>query len=79
LRSYRAGEHIGELGIPNFRVATVTTTPERVIQVIEAQREMTSGRGSNMSVFTDEASLAESNPLDVPWTTGKATRVRLID
>ena len=75
----RVGEHVRELGIPNFRVATVTTSPERVEQMIEAQKEITNGRGSNMFLFTDEASLAASNPLDVLWTTGKGGRTRLTD
>ena len=75
----RAGEHVRELGIPNFRVATVTTTPERVEQMIDAQKELTNGRGSNLFLFTDEASLAQSNPIDVQWTTGKGTRIRIAD
>ena len=75
----RVGEHVRELGIPNFRMATVTTTPQRVGQMIEAQREITNGRGSNFFLFTDEASLAASNPLDVLWTTGKGRRVRITD
>ena len=33
----RVGEHVQELGMPNFRVLTVTTTPARVEQMIEAQ------------------------------------------
>ena len=75
----RAGEHVRELGIPNFRVATVTTTPERVEQMIDAQKEITNGRGSNLFLFADEASLAQSNPIDVLWTTGKGTRIRITD
>jgi Replication-relaxation len=75
----RAGEHIREFGIPNFRVATVTTTPERVDQMIEAQKEINSGRGSNVFLFIDEVSLAESNPLDAVWLTGKGERIRLTD
>jgi hypothetical protein len=75
----RAAEHIRELGIPNFRMTTVTTTPERVAQMIEAQREIANGRGSNLFLFADEVSLAESNPLDVLWTTGKGERIRLTD
>jgi hypothetical protein len=74
----RVGEHVRELGIPNFRVATVTTTPERVEQMIEAQKELTNGRGSNMFLFVDETTLAASNPLDVWWMTGKGERGRLI-
>jgi hypothetical protein len=73
----RVGEYIQELGISNFRVATVTTSPKRVNQMIEAQKEMTNGRGSNMFLFIDDASLLASNPLDALWTTGKGDRVRL--
>jgi hypothetical protein len=75
----RVGEHVRGLGIPNFRMTTVTTTPERVEQMIEAQLEITNGRGSNLFLFIDEVSLAESNPLDVLWTTGKGNKIRLTD
>jgi hypothetical protein len=75
----RVGEHFRELGIPNFRVTTVTTTPERVEQMIDAQKEITSGRGSNLFLFVDEASLAASNPLDALWKTGRGERLRLAD
>jgi hypothetical protein len=75
----RVGEHVRELGITNFRMATVTTTPQRVEQMIEAQLEITNGRGSNMFLFIDDAALAASNPLDAVWTTGKREQIRLID
>ena len=47
--------------------------------MIEAQKEITNGRGSNMFLFTDQTNLAASNPLDVRWTTGKGERVHLTD
>lgn len=75
----RVGEHAQELGIPNFRVVTVTTTTERVQQMIEAQKEMTGGRGSNMFLFIDDATLLESDLLDAVWTTGKSARVKLAE
>jgi Replication-relaxation len=75
--AFKAGEHRRELGIDNFRVATVTTRPERVAQMIDAQKEMTNGRGSNMFLFIDEASLLKSNPLDALWVTGKGKSVRI--
>jgi hypothetical protein len=75
----RGEEHVRELGIPNFRVLTVTTTPERVGQMIEAQKEMTDGRGSNMFLFIDDANLLKGTPLDAYWTTGKGKLVRLTD
>jgi hypothetical protein len=74
----KAGEHLREIGIPNFRVVTATTTAQRVEQMIEAQKEITNGRGSNMFLFIDDRSLAQSNPLDAMWLTGKGERTRLI-
>ena len=75
----RAGEHIREFGIPNFRVATVTTTAQRVQQMIDAQKDFTGGRGSNMFLFIDDAELAKNNPLGAHWLTGKSERLRLTD
>ena len=57
----------------------MTTTLERVKQMIEAQREITNGRGSNIFLFADEASLAVSNPLEALWLTGEGERIRLTD
>jgi len=79
LEANRVGEHVRELGIANFRVATVTTTPERIDQMVEAQHSITNGRGSNMFLFIDEAGLMESSPLDAVWMTGKGERIRLAD
>jgi len=75
----RVEQHVRELGIPNFRVTTVTTSVERVAQMVEAQKQMTNGRGSNMFLFTDQASLATNGPLDVTWITGKGRQVRITD
>lgn len=68
-----------EFGIPNFRVATVTTTQKRVEQMIAAQKEISGGRGSNIFLFIDETSLLESNPLDAMWLTGKGEHIRIVD
>lgn len=75
----RLGDHIRELGIPHFRVATVTTTPQRVQQMIDAQKEITGGRGSNMFLFIDDTTLSRTTPLDAKWVTGKGDRIRLDD
>jgi len=75
----REQRYIHDLGITNFRVATVTTTPERVDQMLEALNRITEGRGSSMFLFTDEAALAASNPLDTEWMSGKGEFVRLTD
>jgi DNA-binding transcriptional ArsR family regulator len=68
-----------DLSIPNFRVTTVTTTSDRVGQMLEALKLITDGRGSRIFLFTDEAELAACNPLDVEWVSGKGEHVRLTD
>lgn len=73
----RVGEHVQELGLRSFRVLTVTTSLTRIEQMVEAQKEMTDGRGSNLFLFVDDAGLLGSNPLDTVWTTGKGKRVQL--
>ncbi len=70
----RVGEHVRELGIPNFRVATVTTTPERVEQMIEAQKELTDGRGSNLFLFIDDAKPFEEQPARCALDDGEGER-----
>jgi DNA-binding transcriptional ArsR family regulator len=75
----RKGVHSRDLGIPNFRVLTVTTTAGRVEQMMAAQKEITNGKGSNVFLFTDEATFVASNPLDIEWVSGKGAYVRLID
>jgi hypothetical protein len=75
----RQQRYIHDLGIKNFRVAAVTTTPERVGKMLEALNRITEGRGSSMFLFTDEAALAARNLLDVEWVSGKGEFVRLAD
>jgi len=75
----RQQQHTHYLGISNFRVVTVTTTPERVEQMLGALNRIMEGRGSSMFLFTDEGTLAASNPLDVEWVVGKGQSVRLTD
>jgi hypothetical protein len=75
----RQQHHVYDLGIENFRVVTVTTTPERVEKMQEALRTITDGRGSNMFLFTDQAKLAASSPLDIEWVSGKGESVGLTD
>ena len=68
-----------DLGINTLRITTVTTTPERIEQMLEALTNITDGRGSSMFLFTTERTLAASNPLDVQWVSGKGELVRLTD
>ena len=75
----RQQRHLHDLGLRNFRVLTVTTSARRVERMLDALDAITSGKGSNLFLFTDQATLATSNPLDVVWTSGKREPVRLTD
>ena len=47
--------------------------------MLEGLKRITEGRGSSMFLFTDELTLAASNPLDVEWVGGKGELVRITD
>jgi hypothetical protein len=75
----RQQRHVHDLGIENFRVLTVTTDRRRVEKMMASLNAITEGRGSNMFLFVDQATLADSNPLAVKWVSGKGGIVRLTD
>lgn len=69
-----------QLGIGNFRVLTVTTSMDRVAEMLAALRQVTGGKGSRQFLFTDAPTLNDtSNLLDVTWISGAGDRVRLAD
>ena len=69
------GKH---LGIGNFRVLMVTTSPDRRDTMIAALRDATGGAGSRQFLFTDRDALRHCpHLLDLDWITGKGDTVRL--
>src|SRR6267154_5581688 len=54
----RQQRHVHDLGIENFRVLTVTTNRRRVEKMLASLDVITKGRGSNMFLFIDQATLA---------------------
>ena len=77
LTAHQAKLHTQRLGIDNLRVLTITTSAERIASMLAVVKEITKGRGSNMFLFTDIATLgAHGNPLTLPWLTTSGT-VRL--
>src|SRR4051794_38118035 len=54
--TWRQGVHKARLGIPNFRVLTVTASRERVEHLVEACRSLAGG-GSRLFFFKDQESL----------------------
>jgi len=76
--TWRRGLHKTHLGIPNFRVLTVTTSRERVEHLINACRSLPGG-GSRLFLFTDEKSLGGGDILTHEWVNGRDEFVRFAD
>ena len=78
--AYRLGVHKERYGIGNFRVLTVTTSPQRIATMIEAVKDLSGGSGSNLFLFADAAALAAApDVLAFEWLSGKGEPVHLID
>ena len=76
-KSNAFGQHFG---VGNFRVLTVTTSPERTATMIAALKELTHAAGSSQFLFVDRATLlANADLLAVEWISGKGNIARLID
>ena len=60
--------HQRHLGIPRFRVLTVTTSAARVTSLLEACSQLKRGHG--LFLFTD-TSVLEQDPLAAVWRCGK--------
>lgn len=74
-----ANRHQTQLGMKQVRVAMVTSSPERVRNMLGAVNDVTEGRGSNFFLFIDRQALVQCNPLAAIWTSGKGAHIRLTD
>lgn len=75
--TWRQGLHRAHLGIPNFRVLTVTMSRERVGHLVAACRSL-SGGGSRLFLFTDRESLGCGGILEHEWENGWGEVLRLL-
>jgi hypothetical protein len=75
---WRQRRHEEQLGIRQFRVLTVTTSPVRVQSMVAAVQALIGGAGSNVFLFTAAESIEGRSPLDLGWISGKDERVRLL-
>jgi DNA-binding Lrp family transcriptional regulator len=75
--TWRQGLHKTHLGIPNFRVLTVTTSRERVGHLVQACRAL-SGDGLRLFLFTDQESIGCGNVLMHEWVNGRGEFVQLL-
>ena len=72
--------HGKHFGVGNFRVLTVTTSPQRVENMIAAVKAATSGVGSRQFLFGVHSEIAASSNLFVhEWITGTGERVQLVE
>jgi hypothetical protein len=75
--TWRKDLHKAHLGIPNFRVLTVTTSRERVEHLVEACRSLPGG-GSRLFLFADQGALSNGDILSHEWVNGKGKLVHLL-
>jgi len=73
--TWRQGLHRTHLGLPNFRVLTVTTNEERQKNLVAACRSL--GNGGSLFLFADQAALRRGSILNHEFVNGRAERLRL--
>jgi hypothetical protein len=76
---WKAQQHVTQFGVKQVRIAMVTSSAERVKNMLAVVDELTEGKGSNFFLFVDRKTLSTSDPLSVEWTTGKGSAVKLTD
>jgi hypothetical protein len=76
---WRRNRHVEQFGVKQMRVLIVTESAERVKNMLVAIDQITGGKGSNLFLLTDKASLVVGNPLDIEWISGKRMSARLTD
>ncbi len=76
---WKQGRHVQQFGVEQIRVLTVTTSEKRIETMLDALRDVTGGKGSEMFLFIDEAAFAAVNPIDAAWVTGKDRVCRIVD
>jgi hypothetical protein len=74
--TWRQGIHKTHLGIPNFRVLTVTTASERVDHLVAAGRTFTRG-SARLFLFKHGERLIREDILARAWVDGQGKAVRL--
>jgi hypothetical protein len=73
--TWRRRLHKSHLGLPNFRVLTVTTSRERVEKLVDTCRSLFGG--SRIFLFTDKESLDCEDILSHDWVDGRGELVGL--
>jgi hypothetical protein len=73
--TWRQGLHRTHLGIPNFRVLTVTTNEERMRHLAAACRSL--GGGARLFLFAHQETIGQEDILSYEWVNGRGESVHL--
>lgn len=76
---WRQRRHVEQFGIDQLRILTVTTSEQRIATMLDALRDVTQGKGSDLFLFAHEEALRASGPLEAEWISGKGACMRLTD
>ncbi len=76
---WRQGRHVQQFGVEQIRVLTITTSAKRIETMLDALRDVTGGKGSEMFLFIDEAMIRGRQPLETMWITGRGRICRLTE
>jgi len=76
---WKQGRPLQQFGVEQMRVLTVTTSVERIGTMLDALREVTGEKGSELFLFIEEEALRKANPLEALWITGKGRECRLTE
>lgn len=74
--TWRRGVHARRLGIPNFRVVTVTPGQARLAHLVAACRALDGG--TSLFLFADQASVGGGDILKQTWVNGRGHPRRLL-
>ncbi|MBS4082894.1 MAG: replication-relaxation family protein [Rhizobiales bacterium] len=74
---WRQRHHVQQFGIEQVRVITVTTSQQRIETMLDALREVTEGKGSDLFLFGHEAELSSADVVTAGWISGRGAIVRL--
>jgi hypothetical protein len=77
--TWRQEVHRRHIGIPNFRVLTVTATSERLDHLVAACRSLATSGAGGLFLFATAAQLDGANVLTIPWMDGRGELSRLVE
>jgi hypothetical protein len=76
---WRTERHVEQFGLKQMRVLTITSSAERMHNMVGCVRNITDGRGSAFFLFGHRSMLEATNVLKVEWTNGRGEKVLLTD